>query len=451
MRTPTNKSVAQAIYGEEAKFTPRAPPRELDFATPHNKINARKHIIHKMEVLEKTPSRIAKKSVKTNPKTTTNDASKSSAPTIDVSTSSLTTIHVKKSSATATTANVTKESATIAASKGSTSSIAPCNNFTTIASAPKHPTACARSSSSAQKTVFEDKYRLQNYLSKAVNGGIYICVPNSSRDSSTKSFACKVISNSIVKDRRRKHQICDDPTREFKMLRLLTNRPHRNLLSLVDQFEDETNTYFVMPLAHGGDLLSSVECHATTGLGDKITREILQQMVLALQHLHGMGWQHGDVSLENILVMSPGDFGSVKLCDFGLANRLGIPGRRAGKPMYMAPEVIATPNGKAPAATRFVTSAAQDVFSLGVTMFMAMFGFPPFDRAVGTDRNYRDIQGNKEAYRRKLTQWGVSAAKTRLPLVSLLMDMMHADADKRPTLTDILHRLNKVESSSVDM
>ena len=251
----------------------------------------------------------------------------------------------------------------------------------------------------------------------------------------------QVISNARVTRRRRSKQAADDPATEFKVLQNLSDHPHQNLLSLVDKFEDDKKVYFVMPLASGGDLLSSVERHSN-GLSDSLTRDILKQLVGALQHLHKLGWQHGDISLENILLMSPGDFSCVTLCDFGLAARMGSPGRSVGKSMYMSPEEIATANLYSTSTpTKFSTSAAQDIFSLGVSMFITLFGFPPFDVARDTDLNYRTLSINKEKYLGNLKKWGVPESKVRLPIVTLLIDMMDKDAAKRPTLTNILEFL----------
>jgi len=342
------------------------------------------------------------------------------------------------------------------ASKTSTSSIASegpaprvqsvhADTATAVAAAPYDHTrenrTCNSKSSSCTRKIFKEKYNLHRVLSKALYGNIFTCVDKAT----SEAFACKVMSNSRVKWR---PNISDDPSTEFKLLGLLSDRPHPNLLGLVDQFEDTKNTYFVLPLARGGDLLSSVQCHSD-GLGDKLTREIFQQLVLGLQHLHTMGWQHGDVSLENILVMSPGDFSSLKICDFGLSSRMGSPGRSAGKLAYMPPEVLAGAVNKTTqkkAASTFVASAAQDVFSLGVAMFTTLFGFPPFNYAQHKDGLYRDISRNKSAYRAKLRQWGVAPDKTRLPILSLLMNMMSEDAAKRPSLTTILKYLKDLES-----
>ncbi|MEU5110877.1 protein kinase [Streptomyces longwoodensis] len=53
------------------------------------------------------------------------------------------------------------------------------------------------------------------------------------------------------------------------------------------------------------------------GDGERILTEICE----GLAHLHGLGWVHGDLKPDNVLLMADG---SVRLSDFGLA-RPGFP------------------------------------------------------------------------------------------------------------------------------
>ena len=79
-----------------------------------------------------------------------------------------------------------------------------------------------------------------------------------------------------------------------------------------------------------------------------------------------------DIKLENILI---GNDYNLRLCDFGLSRKIGIPltGIR-GSEQYLAPEILED-------STYFYDPANADIFSLGVVLFTIYFGCPPFNVA----------------------------------------------------------------------
>lgn len=107
-------------------------------------------------------------------------------------------------------------------------------------------------------------------------------------------------------------------------------------------------------------------------LPEERVREIIYQMVLALQYLQSFGVIHRDIKLENIMMSDFSDFAIPKIIDFGLARVLG-PSEGTIEPYgtlgYVAPEVLI----KEP--YRFTC----DLWSLGCLTHGLLTGALPFD------------------------------------------------------------------------
>jgi hypothetical protein len=102
--------------------------------------------------------------------------------------------------------------------------------------------------------------------------------------------------------------------------------------------------------------------------------EIGTQVASALEAAHRAGIVHRDVTPGNVMVPKDGD---VKLADFGIASLQGDPqltsaGLVIGSPSYMAPEQ----------AKGEPTGPPTDFWGLGATMYYAVEGEAPFDRAT---------------------------------------------------------------------
>ena len=115
----------------------------------------------------------------------------------------------------------------------------------------------------------------------------------------------------------------------------------------------------------------------------------LEKLMRGLQYLHGKGFAHRDIKLENILV----DVNyNLKICDFGLACPIegstgdGFSNRAVGTISYMAPELIL--------GSKYQGIVA-DMFALGVVFFMMYAGQAPFQKADFDDPLFYLIALNK--------------------------------------------------------
>lgn len=98
--------------------------------------------------------------------------------------------------------------------------------------------------------------------------------------------------------------------------------------------------------------------------------------------MHGRGFAHRDIKLDNISIDA--NF-NLKILDFGYArdikgdNSEGFVETRAGTPMYMCPEVESSQKYKAIDA---------DLFATAVTLFVLKLQQYPWERTLRNDSSY---------------------------------------------------------------
>ena len=275
-----------------------------------------------------------------------------------------------------------------------------------------------------------NSYIHQSYhISRILGHGESSIVRLAFRRRDNKRFAVKCIPKHILLSQ--KHRL-----EEVALLKAIH---HPQIVSLVDVFETENEVQLVMEYCPGGELFDAVQgklnevevkrgtetrdrkCHGA--YSEKQAAKIISSLLKALSYLHFLGIVHRDVKPENILLMSTKDGETeVKLSDFGTARVLrpqGLPilmtpsrfgpflpnegeyhsrdaphverhERRlrayscVGSDFYTAPEVH---SGKG-----YDTSA--DLYSLGVTMYILLFGkFPttPFDASSTNEKHWKQI------------------------------------------------------------
>jgi serine/threonine-protein kinase len=113
---------------------------------------------------------------------------------------------------------------------------------------------------------------------------------------------------------------------------------------------------------------------------------LLTEICEGLAHLHGLGWVHGDLKPDNVLIMADG---SARLSDFGLAVELeGTRGTHGYIPPLGSPDYLPPERWRAPLDERGVqVRPTADVWALGV-MIHQLFsgGASPFPGATFTAR-----------------------------------------------------------------
>jgi ribosomal protein S6 kinase beta len=167
---------------------------------------------------------------------------------------------------------------------------------------------------------------------------------------------------------------------------VLTSVVHPYIVTLRYSFQTEAKLYLVLDFVAGGHLF--FQLYRQGIFSEDLARLYTAEIVLAVAHLHGLGFVHRDLKPENVLLDAAGH---VKVTDFGLA-KAGLAhdegGRAAnsfiGTVEYMAPEVVAgRGHGK-----------AVDWWSVGILLYEMLCGVPPF-RAKGRAALQRQILGGK--------------------------------------------------------
>ncbi|OQR98862.1 protein kinase [Achlya hypogyna] len=170
------------------------------------------------------------------------------------------------------------------------------------------------------------------------------------------------------------HKVHEDMAMEKRVYtHVQTLGGHKNVLRLLNSFEEDGHEHFVLEYASGGDLFGQL-C-AKQRFSALEARMCFQDIVSGVAFLHGHGFAHGDLSLENVVV---GSDKSCKLMDFGLASALedGPRSEAVGKYFYMAPEIYLGSSYDAVKA---------DLWSLGMLLLIMLTGMPPFGKANCTD------------------------------------------------------------------
>jgi serine/threonine protein kinase len=165
---------------------------------------------------------------------------------------------------------------------------------------------------------------------------------------------------------------------------------------------------------------------------DKL-RDALRQLVEGVQALHGAGKLHRDIKPSNILVAPDG---RVVILDFGVATELS---RVVDTNLSEEREVVGTVRYMSPEqAVADETTAASDWYSVGVMLYEALTGRPPF------------VGSSFEVLTRKTTGDIVPPADCvdGIPpeLDSLCRALLESEPGARPTGPEILRRLGATRS-----
>ncbi|NOY90347.1 MAG: serine/threonine protein kinase [Deltaproteobacteria bacterium] len=157
---------------------------------------------------------------------------------------------------------------------------------------------------------------------------------------------------------------------------ILASLVHPAVVRVLDVGETAEGLLFtVMERLRGETLLARIERAVFTD--PRELWPIVEDVCAGLAAAHAHGVLHGDVKPANIFLVADGEDAprvGAKLVDFGTSKvhgleRLTRTGEVVGTPIYMAPELL-TGQG--------AIDSRMDVYAMGVVLYEALVGCPPF-------------------------------------------------------------------------
>eukprot|EP00930_Biecheleria_cincta_P040818 TRINITY_DN27959_c0_g1_i1.p1 TRINITY_DN27959_c0_g1~~TRINITY_DN27959_c0_g1_i1.p1 ORF type:complete len:367 (-),score=55.94 TRINITY_DN27959_c0_g1_i1:168-1268(-) len=267
----------------------------------------------------------------------------------------------------------------------------------------KHvPGRTSRTMMSERKTIksmteqeFSQLYVLGDHVCESVHEGMQIA--SGKRKSDELEVVIKVL------DKRKSFGVATEEREWLSTTEVQLNMPVTdNICQYLDVIATDSTYYVVMEKVEGQDLSEQIN-HARMSHAD--AREIVFQIVQALQTLHNEGRIHKDLKLENVMVdmragkepCSPGSAHAVsehsptspgvKLIDFDT-----VADWEPSSPK--AKDVLGSDGYIAPEAYSGQYSPASDMFCVGVIMYKLLTRKFPFRPAIFDDEPGENIAGS---------------------------------------------------------
>jgi len=276
----------------------------------------------------------------------------------------------------------------------------------------------------SEKEPLEERYQI---LGKIGTGGM-ATVYQAKRWADDLVVALKVPQGRYAKEPRFLQRL----HREAEVLKQLE---HPNIVKVYEHGKAGDTHFIAMELVEGPSL---DELIADRRLTPELALQILLPVAEALEYLHEQGFLHRDLKPSNIMIHRDAlqgdkvDPAGVRLMDFGIAEpkqspKLGSkPSARVGTPTYMSPEQA---KGKP-------LNEKSDVYSLGIVLYEALVGNPPFQgdfeqvaKKQVHERPVPPIQQNPDLH----------------PLLNdLVLRMLEKDPKDRPDLREVIQTLKNL-------
>jgi len=301
---------------------------------------------------------------------------------------------------------------------------------------------------SPKKTLLvKGKCYVTSKISKTLQGSCYHGFDINGNAVVIKRTDKKLTHNKSAKIDHKIVQSCENIVREAKaMSDIQSKKPPPGMIQLIKFIEDDKN-YFLIMQDGGMSFLDYINTAQKSISQNKLSihewrkhcKMIFRQMVTFIHWLHNTAkYAHMDISLENLTikdyVIKNGKYvnhGQIYFIDFGLAKSfkkrkdMNNCKKFVGKKGYISPEIAHE--------TRF-NASLNDVYSLGVVLFMMTFGIQPYRTPTLDDNQFTTIMNGDIS--KMITELGKSKFASK-SLVSALHHMLCIE-DQRISINQLI-------------
>ncbi|KAF8819885.1 hypothetical protein IE077_000625 [Cardiosporidium cionae] len=143
---------------------------------------------------------------------------------------------------------------------------------------------------------------------------------------------------------------------------------HPNIAKLCEVYIEDTVIHLVMEFCKGNDLFKRLKIKGT--FSEDETRRVTREMLSVISYCHEQHICHRDLKLENWVYSEVDDQSPIKLIDFGVS--------RIFQPGMVMNSIIGTVDYVSPEMIDGVYDEGCDLWSIGVIVYMLLFGVAPF-------------------------------------------------------------------------
>lgn len=256
------------------------------------------------------------------------------------------------------------------------------------------------------------------------------------RDSNTSKVSVPVSENEELVER------C---LKKFKSeARKIASLNNDHIVNIIDIFDENGTSYYVMKYLSGGSLASKL---AAGAFPEETALWMIREVSDALNTIHSSGLLHLDIKPANILM---DDRGRSVLIDFGVSKYVD-----SRQDSYTTSSLIGFSRGFAPLeqinSTSTSLSPATDIYALGATLYNLVTGNTPPEASVVMDMGLPEFpSGLSDAVKNAIVQAMQPRRKDRPQDIISFLSLLPEEDEKEPEDDTVVVSKASAKSSHPD-